>query len=82
VGPVRACSGHFHEMAILELLLLRKFSTTLLKVAPTCKISKLDFLNGQTKAILGVKVGQQHLGGYFSHFGQHELCSTNYPKCN
>jgi hypothetical protein len=40
-------------MAILELLFLRKFSTTLLKVDPPCKISKLDFLNGQTQAFHG-----------------------------
>jgi hypothetical protein len=50
VGHFWACSGHFHEMAILELLFLIKFSTTLLKVAPPCKISKLDFLIGQTRA--------------------------------
>jgi hypothetical protein len=30
-----------------------KFYTTLLKVAPPCKISKLDFLNGQTQAFHG-----------------------------
>jgi hypothetical protein len=80
VGHFLACSGHFHEMAILELLFLMKFSTTLLKVASSCKISKLDFLNDQTKAFYGSRVGQQHLGGYFGHFGQHELCSTDYPK--
>jgi hypothetical protein len=40
-------------MDILELLFLRKFSTTLLKVAPPSNISKLDFLTGQTKAFQG-----------------------------
>jgi hypothetical protein len=40
-------------MAILELLFLMKFSTTLLKVAPPCKISKLDFLIGQTRSLQG-----------------------------
>jgi hypothetical protein len=53
MGHFLACFGHFHEMAILELLFLMKFSTTLLKVASPCKISKLDFLNGQTKAFQG-----------------------------
>jgi hypothetical protein len=50
VGHFCAGFGHFQEMAILELLFLMSLSTTLLKVAPPFKISKLDFLNGQTKA--------------------------------
>jgi hypothetical protein len=59
-----------------------KFSTTLFKGAPPYKISKLDFLNSQMKALQRSKLGQQHLGGQFSHFGQHEHCSTNDPKCD
>jgi hypothetical protein len=69
-------------MAILELLFLMNFSTTLLKVVPPCNISKLDFLNGQTKAFYGQGLVNQHLGVHFGHFGQHEHCSTINPKCN
>jgi hypothetical protein len=50
-GPFLSMFWSFHEMAILELLFPMKFSTTLLKVAPPCKVSKLDFLIGQTRSL-------------------------------
>jgi hypothetical protein len=58
VGHFWECSGHFHEMVILELLFPIKFSTTLVDGAPPCKISKIYFLNGQTKALLKSPHGQ------------------------
>jgi hypothetical protein len=51
VGHFWARCGHFQELAILELLFPIKLSTTLLKVTHPCKISRLDFLNSQTKAL-------------------------------
>jgi hypothetical protein len=50
-------------MAILELLFLMKFSTTLLKGASPCKVSKLDFLIGQTRASQGSMVVNYTLEG-------------------
>jgi hypothetical protein len=69
-------------MAILRVLFPMKFSTTLIKGAPPWKTSKLDVLNSQTKAFYGPRLGQHHIGGHFGHFGQHEHCSTNDPKCD
>jgi hypothetical protein len=50
-------------MAILKLLFLDKFSTTLLKGAHPCKISRLDFLNSQTKHSIGHHMVKLHLEG-------------------
>jgi hypothetical protein len=69
-------------MAILRLLFPIKFSTTLIKGTHPCKISRLDFSISQSKAFLGLRLGQQYLGGQFGHFGQHEHGSTNDPKCD
>jgi hypothetical protein len=82
VGHFWGCSGQFHEMVILQLLFSIKFPITLFKGTPPCKISKLDFLNSQIKTLYRSKPSQHHLGGQFSHFGQHEHCSTNHPKCS
>jgi hypothetical protein len=58
VSPIWACSSHFHEMTLKQLLFLNKFATTLFKGAHSCKIPRLDFLNSQTKTLYRSSYGQ------------------------
>jgi hypothetical protein len=80
VGPVRACSSHFHEMVILRLLFLGKLATTLVKGAHPCKVSRLDFLNSQSKTLYRSPHGQTSPRGQISQFGQHKQCSIRCTK--
>jgi hypothetical protein len=50
----------------LRLLFPIKFFTTLLKGALPCKVSKIDFLNGQTRASYGQMVVKPLLEGIFA----------------
>jgi hypothetical protein len=50
-------------MAILKLLFLDKLAITLLKGAHPCKISRLDFLNGQQRHSIGRHMVKLHLEG-------------------
>jgi hypothetical protein len=50
-------------MAILKLLFVDKFATTLVKGAHPCKISRLDFLNSQLRHTIGYLMVKPHLEG-------------------
>ena len=53
VGHVWACSTHFHELVIKQLLFLDKLATTFVKSAQPCKVSKLVFWNSQIVTLQG-----------------------------
>ena len=65
VGHVWGCSTHFHELIIKQLLFLDKLATTLVKSAPPCKISKLDFWISQTVSLWGSFQVKPPLEGIF-----------------
>jgi hypothetical protein len=52
MGPVWVGFRHFHEMTPKQLLFFMKFGTNFVKVALTCKVSRWDFLLGQTRNVL------------------------------
>jgi hypothetical protein len=62
-------------------MFLDKLATTLVRAAHPCKVSRLDFLISQTESLYRSSQSQTSPRGQFGHFGQHEQCSTNYPKC-
>jgi hypothetical protein len=59
----------FSWVGTLQILFFIKFSRTLFKVAHPCKISRLDFLNSQTKTLYRSSYGETSPRGQISQFG-------------